>query len=81
MTNEVKGVGKCPYSPRHNSTAVLDGDRLYAGTSADYQVCSTVQYSTVQYSTVQYSTVQYSKVQYCTVTRKLWNMKSTFNSK
>ena len=38
MTNEVKGVGKCPYSPLHNSTAVLVGDRLYAGTTADYQV-------------------------------------------
>jgi len=37
MTNEVKGVGKCPYSPLHNSTAVLVGDRLYAGTTADYQ--------------------------------------------
>ena len=41
MTNEVKGVGKCPYSPLHNSTAVLVGDRLYAGTTADYQVKNT----------------------------------------
>ena len=41
MTNEVKGVGKCPYSPLHNSTAVLVGDRLYAGTTADYQVKET----------------------------------------
>jgi len=37
MTNEVKGVGKCPYNPLDNSTAVLVGDRLYAGTTADYQ--------------------------------------------
>lgn len=37
MTKEFKGIGMCPYSPTHNSTAVLDGDQLYAGTAADYQ--------------------------------------------
>ena len=26
------------FSPDHNSTAVLVGDKLYAGTAADYQV-------------------------------------------
>ena len=38
MTKKSKGVGKCPYSPEHNSTSVLVEDRLYAGTAADYQV-------------------------------------------
>jgi len=37
MTKKTKGVGLCPYSPEHNSTAVLVGDQLYAGTAADYQ--------------------------------------------
>jgi len=37
MTKKSKGVGLCPYSPDHNSTAVLVGDKLYAGTAADYQ--------------------------------------------
>lgn len=37
MTNEENGIGKCPYGPDHNSTALLDGDKLYAGTAADYQ--------------------------------------------
>ena len=38
MTKKSKGVGMCPYSPTHNSTAVLVNDQLYAGTAADYQV-------------------------------------------
>ena len=38
MTKKSKGVGMCPYSPDHNSTAVLVDDQLYAGTAADYQV-------------------------------------------
>jgi len=37
MTKKSKGVGMCPYSPDHNSTAVLVEDQLYAGTAADYQ--------------------------------------------
>jgi len=37
MTKKSKGVGMCPYSPDHNSTAVLVDDQLYAGTAADYQ--------------------------------------------
>ena len=38
MTRKSKGVGLCPYGPGHNSTALLVGDQLYAGTAADYQV-------------------------------------------
>ena len=38
MTKKSKGVGMCSYSPDHNSTGVLVGDQLYAGTVADYQV-------------------------------------------
>jgi len=37
MAKKSKGVGMCPFSPDHNSTAVLVGDQLYAGTAADYQ--------------------------------------------
>ena len=38
MTRKSKGVGLCPYGPGHNSTALLVGEHLYAGTAADYQV-------------------------------------------
>ena len=37
MTKKSKGGGICPYSPDHNSTAVLVDDQLYAGTATDFQ--------------------------------------------
>lgn len=43
MTKKSKGVGKCPYSPEHNSTSVLVEDQLYAGTAADYQASNKLQ--------------------------------------
>lgn len=36
MRQEVSGVGVAPFSHQHNSTAVLIGDDLYAGTVADF---------------------------------------------
>jgi semaphorin 6 len=39
------GVGYCPYSPYDNSTAVLVGDRLYSGTTADAQGVDALIYS------------------------------------
>ncbi len=36
MRQEMSGVGVAPFSHQHNSTAVLIGDELYAGTVADF---------------------------------------------
>ena len=49
MTKKSKGVGMCPYSPDHNSTAVLVQDQLYAGTAADYQVQEKNNLSNIKY--------------------------------
>ncbi len=34
--HDQNGLGLAPFDPRHNSTAVLVGDDLYAGTVADF---------------------------------------------
>jgi hypothetical protein len=36
MRQESSGVGVAPFSHQHNSTAVLIGEELYAGTVADF---------------------------------------------
>lgn len=36
LREEISGVGVAPFSHTHNSTAVLVGDELYAGTVADF---------------------------------------------
>lgn len=34
---ELSGIGRCPYDPDHNSTAVFSEGKLYSGTVADLQ--------------------------------------------
>ncbi|KAL3867171.1 hypothetical protein ACJMK2_044393 [Sinanodonta woodiana] len=37
LEQEESGIGKCPFDPRHNSTAVYTDGKLYAGTVSDFQ--------------------------------------------
>lgn len=36
VESEVEGIGLCPYSPEHNSTAVFHNGQIFSATVADF---------------------------------------------